>query len=164
MMQFLDVLLYEFSQLLPLPVIAAITLLLAYAFFSLGTFTLQVWQRHNALPNGFELISLWHSADHLSDKELELLAYKQLEYSRVTARIAPMLGLVATMIPMGPALKALGEGQLADVSTALSQAFSAVIVALIATVIIHVIYNVRRRWYLIDLCEIQKRRGVCDEQ
>lgn len=159
MMQFLDAILYEFSQLLPLPVIVAITLLLAYAFFSLGKFMLQVWQRHNALPSGFELINLWHSAKHLSDNELELLAYKQLECSRIAARVAPMLGLVATMIPMGPALRALGEGQLADVSLALSHAFSAVIVALIATIIIHIIYNVKRRWYLGDLCEIQKLRG-----
>ena len=163
MMQFLDAILYDFSQLLPLPVIVVIAILLAYAFFSLGVFMLQVWQRHNALPNGFELILLWHSADHLSDKELELLAYKQLEYLRISARIAPMLGLVATMIPMGPALRALGEGKLTDVSMALSQAFSAVIVALIATIIIQVIYNVKRRWYLSELCEIQKLRGERNE-
>lgn len=159
MMQFLDVVLYEFSQLLPLPVTVVITLLLAYAFFSLGTFTLQMWQRHNALPNGFDLISLWHLNNKLTNDELELLAYKQLEYSRISAKIAPMLGLVATMIPMGPALRALGEGQLTDVSAALSQAFSAVIVALFATIIIHIIYNVKRRWYLSELCEIQKLRG-----
>jgi biopolymer transport protein ExbB/TolQ len=166
MMQLLDAILYEFSQLLPLPVIVAITLLLLYAFFSLGTFIFQIWQRHNALSNGFELIAFWHSNKKLSDNELELLAYKRLEYSRISARIAPMLGLVATMIPMGPALRALGEGHLSDVSMALSQAFSAVIVALIATIIIHTIYNVKRRWYLSDLCEIQKLRGVqgeCDE-
>ena len=34
--------------------------------------------------------------------------------------VAPMLGLVATMIPMGPALKALGDGQLTDVSRSLT--------------------------------------------
>ena len=164
MMQFLDAILYEFSQLMPLPVIATISLLLAYAFFSLGTFIFQVWQRKQALASGFELISLWHSANHLSHHELELLAYKRLEYSRIAARVSPMLGLVATMIPMGPALKALGEGQLVDVSMALSQAFSAVIVALITTIIIHVIYNVRRRWYLHDLCEINKLRGENHEQ
>ena len=43
---------------------------------------------------------------------------------------------------------------------ALSHAFSAVIVALIATIII---YNVKRRWYLSELCEIQKLRGECNE-
>lgn len=163
MMKYLDAILYEFSQLLPLPVTITITLLLAYSFFSLGTFLLQMVQRHNDSPNGFELISLWHLDDSLSNSELELLAYKRLEYSRIAAKIAPMLGLVATMIPMGPALRALGEGQLADVSAALSQAFAAVIVALIATIIVHIIYNVKRRWYLNDLCVIQKLRGGDDE-
>jgi biopolymer transport protein ExbB/TolQ len=43
-----------------------------------------------------------------------------------------MLGLAATMIPMGPALKALGDGELGDVSRSLMVAFSAVILALIA--------------------------------
>lgn len=163
MMAYLDAILYEFSQLLPLPVTITITLLLAYSFFSLGIFLLQMIQRHNDYPNGFELISLWHLDDSLSNSELELLAYKRLEYSRIAAKIAPMLGLVATMIPMGPALRALGEGQLADVSAALSQAFAAVIVALIATIIVHIIYNVKRRWYLNDLCVIQKLRGGDNE-
>lgn len=163
MMKYLDAILYEFSQLLPLPVTIVITLLLAYSFFSLGTFLLQMIQRHNDYPNGFELITLWHLDDKLSKSELELLAYKRLECSRITAKIAPMLGLVATMIPMGPALRALGEGQLTDVSAALSQAFAAVIVALIATIIVHIIYNVKRRWYLNDLCVIQKLRGGDDE-
>jgi hypothetical protein len=38
-----------------------------------------------------------------------------------------MLGLVATMIPMGPALKSLSDGNLAQVSQSLMVAFSAVI-------------------------------------
>jgi len=46
--------------------------------------------------------------------------------------VTPMLGLVATMIPMGPALKSLSDGNLADVSNNLTIAFSAVILALIA--------------------------------
>jgi biopolymer transport protein ExbB/TolQ len=67
-----------------------------------------------------------------------------------------MLGLVATMIPMGPALKALGEGQLADVSRSLMVAFSAVILALIAAAITYWVVNVRRRWYAHDLAVIEK--------
>jgi len=42
--------------------------------------------------------------------ELAALALERLEFARIATRVAPMLGLVATMIPMGPALKALGDG------------------------------------------------------
>jgi biopolymer transport protein ExbB/TolQ len=63
---------------------------------------------------------------------------------------------VATMIPMGPALKALGDGQLADVSRSLMVAFSAVILALIAAALTYWVVNVRRRWYAADLLAIEK--------
>jgi NitT/TauT family transport system permease protein len=43
-----------------------------------------------------------------------------------------MLGLIATMIPMGPALKGLSDGNLGQVSDNLAVAFAAVILSLIA--------------------------------
>jgi biopolymer transport protein ExbB/TolQ len=70
-----------------------------------------------------------------------------------------MLGLVATMIPMGPALKALGDGQLMDVSRSLMVAFSAVILALIASALTYWIANVRKRWYAVELLQIARERS-----
>lgn len=83
---------------------------------------------------------------------------KRLEFARIATRVAPMLGLVATMIPMGPALKALADGQLADVSRSLMMAFSAVILALIAAALSYVVVNVRRRWYAVELVQIEMGR------
>ena len=71
-----------------------------------------------------------------------------------------MLGLVATMIPMGPALMALADGQLADVSRNLMVAFSAVILALLAAAISYAVVNVRRRWYAVDLAVIEQGAPV----
>lgn len=65
-----------------------------------------------------------------------------------------MLGLVATMIPMGPALKALADGQMAEVSRSLMVAFSAVILALIAAAITYAVAQVRRRWYAADMLSL----------
>ncbi|WP_223115999.1 hypothetical protein [Oryzomicrobium terrae] len=48
-----------------------------------------------------------------------------------------MASPLATMIPMGPALKSLSDGNLAQVSENLTVAFSAVILALIAASITH---------------------------
>ncbi|MNE97458.1 hypothetical protein D3C80_1958110 [compost metagenome] len=66
-----------------------------------------------------------------------------------------MLGLVATMIPMGPALKSLAGGQLAEVSDNLAVAFSAVILALVAASLTYWLVNVRRRWYAEELVQIE---------
>jgi len=70
-----------------------------------------------------------------------------------------MLGLVATMIPMGPALKSLSDGNLAQVSENLTIAFSAVILALIAASITYWVVNVRRRWLAEELLEIEALRS-----
>jgi biopolymer transport protein ExbB/TolQ len=43
---------------------------------------------------------------------LELFILKQLEWLRITTRSTPMLGLIATMIPMGPAMLALTESNI----------------------------------------------------
>jgi biopolymer transport protein ExbB/TolQ len=69
-----------------------------------------------------------------------------------------MLGLVATMIPMGPALKGLSDGNLAQVSQNLMVAFSAVILALIAASITFWVVNVRRRWLAEEIVAIQQLR------
>ncbi|MFZ2162700.1 MAG: MotA/TolQ/ExbB proton channel family protein, partial [Sideroxyarcus sp.] len=66
---------------------------------------------------------------------------------------------VATMIPMGPALKSLSDGNLAKVSDNLTIAFSAVILALIAASITYWVVNVRRRWLAEEMLEIEALRS-----
>ncbi len=116
-------------------------------------------QRRAGKPEGFELLCAARADPRLCTGELEVLAVRRLEVVRIATRVAPMLGLVATMIPMGPALKSLGDGRLADVSQSLTVAFSAVILALLASAITYWIANVRRRWYAGDLLDIGRRRG-----
>ena len=82
-----------------------------------------------------------------------------MERARIVSRVAPMLGLVATMIPMGPALQSLADGQFADMSRSLTVAFSAVILALIAAAITYATVHVRRRWYAQDLLAVQRKRA-----
>jgi len=62
-----------------------------------------------------------------------------------------MLGLVATMIPMGPALVAVAAGNTQGMAQNLIVAFSAVIVALLSAAITFVVQNLRRRWLLEEL-------------
>ena len=120
----------------------------------------QARQRRTRRPGGFELLQAALADPGLSHDALESLALRRLERVRVATRVAPMLGLVATMIPMGPALKALADGQIADVSRQLMVAFSAVILALIASAITYAVAQVRRRWYASDLLHLQDHRGT----
>lgn len=82
-----------------------------------------------------------------------------MEGPRIASRVTPLLGLVATMIPMGPALKGLSDGNLAQVSNNLTVAFSAVILALIAAAITFWVANVRRRWLAEEMLEITRLRA-----
>ena len=55
-------------------------------------------------------------------KAVERLALRRIERSDFLTRIAPMLGLMGTLIPLGPGLAALGEGELSILTTAMSVA------------------------------------------
>jgi biopolymer transport protein ExbB/TolQ len=146
-----DAAMYGLSQLFLLPVLLGIGALFAYAFFALGACVLQALQRRRGMAAGFELRQARARQPELDAAALEMLALRRLELVRVSTRVAPMLGLVATMIPMGPALKALADGQMGAVAQGLTMAFSAVILALIAAAITYTIAQVRRRWYAAEL-------------
>lgn len=157
MSSLLESTMYQVAQLFLLPTLALIAILFLYAFWVLGEFVMVAWQRRRG--GGRPLIAAHRaSAAGLSDDELDLRAHKMLEKQRLASRVTPMLGLVATMIPMGPALKSLSDGNLAQVSHNLTVAFSAVILALIAASITYWVANVRRRWLAEEMLEIMNGR------
>ena len=156
MNQAIEGLMYAASQLFLIPVLLAIGVLFLHAFHALGAFLWQARQRRVGLAAGFELIEARPQDPGLRIVDLEALALARLEFARIATRVAPMLGLAATMIPMGPALKALGDGELGDVSRSLMVAFSAVILALIAAALGYWVVSVRRRWYASDLLTLEK--------
>jgi biopolymer transport protein ExbB/TolQ len=155
----IEIFMYQVGQLFLLPVLGLVALLFVYALYVLGTFVVQALQRRKpGTHSGFPLLRYVERCPQANDDELDLFAHKLLEPERLASRIAPMLGLVGTMIPMGPALKSLSDGNLAQVSGSLTVAFSAVILALIAASITYYVSNVRRRWLAEELVSLQKGR------
>ncbi|WP_018947861.1 MULTISPECIES: MotA/TolQ/ExbB proton channel family protein [unclassified Thioalkalivibrio] len=152
----LEMAMYELGRLFLVPVLLIIMVLFAYAFYALGAFAFEAWQRsRNAAPCPLQdYRARFGSAD---SEELELVILRQLEPLRVVSRTAPMLGLVATMIPLGPALLALGDGDLATVGEQLVVAFAAVILALITASITFWVLTVRRRWLLSALKQAERQ-------
>ncbi len=97
-------------------------------------------------------------ARKLIEKE-EAMAAKSLEKTDIVTRLGPTLGLMGTLIPMGPGLAALGSGDVNTLANAIIIAFDTTVVGLAAGAIAYVISKVRRRWYeeylsnLDALCE-----------
>ena len=155
----IEMAMYDISQFFLYPVLLAIAALFVHAFYALGAFAWQAWQRTQGKPAGFELHALRRADPGCDLVALETVAVKRLEFARIATRVAPMLGLVATMIPMGPALKGLSDGNLGQVSDNLAVAFAAVILSLIAAAITFGVVSVQRRWLAEELVWLQ-RQGV----
>ncbi|PZX25457.1 conserved membrane hypothetical protein [Cupriavidus phytorum] len=157
----LETLMYDVGQLFLIPTLALIALLFLYAFWALGEFAMQAWLRGRhpiGSGRGYVLVA-WARKHRVADADaLDVAAHRLLERPRIATRVAPMLGLVATMIPMGPALKGLSGGNLANVGENLTIAFSAVILALIAASITFWVVNVRRRWLAEELVWLAQAR------
>lgn len=158
-MNSVEVSLFEISRLFLWPILLLILGALAYAFVALGAFLVELLQR----VCGKYRSALTHYAAGanfpIASDDLELWIMKRLEMLRIVSRTAPMLGLVATMIPMGPALLALTKNDGAAVGENLVVAFSAVILALISASITFYILTIRRRWLLQELRQFEKQAG-----
>ena len=139
--------LFQLAQAFLWPVTVLVLAVFVYAVMSLGAFAVE-WLRRRKRPG--EVLVLTGTRVR-SPEALELAVLKELEGLRLCSRVAPMLGLVATMIPMGPALVAVASGQSSGVAESLAPAFAAVIVALVAASITFVVYSVRRRWLLAEM-------------
>ena len=165
----IEELMYRVSDIFLLPVLISILVLFVYSLFATGQFAAQYLQRRNnqmrylKQPNqvlpGFSLYSFFiqQKDKGISFDELEVFALKKLELVRMTTRIAPMLGLIATMIPMGPALKSLADGNIQGISDNLVIAFSSVIFGLVISTITFWIASVQKRWLAVELIDCQKQ-------
>jgi len=153
---------YEVSRLFLAPTLILILAALGFAMFALGSFLLEGLLRARGRYHS-PVLARWQRDPDVELPDLELVVLRQLEALRITSRAAPMLGLVATMIPMGPALMALGDGSSRGVSENLVGAFAAVMRALVAAAISFLVLTVRRRWLLGDLRGIERRMAAGEQ-
>lgn len=151
--------LYETSKFFLTPVLLMLCAMFVYALFCLGALlydlVLRVTRGHARQP----IIQFWRVHPAASQDDLELQVLKQIEVQRITSRIAPMLGLVATMIPMGPALIAVSSGNAQGMAQNLVVAFSAVTIALLSAAMTYVAHSVRKRWLLEELNLVLEQRA-----
>jgi biopolymer transport protein ExbB/TolQ len=87
--------------------------------------------------------------------EEEARMEKIMQVTDIIARIAPMFGLMATLIPLGPGLIALGRGDTKGLADSLLTAFDATVTGLAAAGVAYIVSRVRKRWYRKDMATLE---------
>ena len=168
----LENLMYELSDFFMAPVLILLTILFAYSLVATGEYLFQIWQRRKNRSNyfkatdrelgqanslnlkGYPLLEIAHSHPKVTKDQLDVAALEIMQGVRSVSRLAPMLGLIATMVPMGPALKSLADGNVQGISENLVVAFSAVIFGLVIASITFWIANDKKKWLAKDLVAV----------
>lgn len=98
------------------------------------------------------------SSEKLGVSSREALARKLFEFEEektintlqktdIITRIGPTLGLMGTLIPMGPGLAALGAGDINTLASSLTVAFNTTIVGIGSGALCYVLGKIRSGWY-----------------
>jgi len=82
-----------------------------------------------------------------------LLTTQEGAYAKVVSRtdtaakVSPMVGLMGTLIPLGPGVVALGQAQTELLSSSIMIAFDTTIAGLVVAIVALLVSRWRRRWY-----------------
>ena len=87
--------------------------------------------------------------------DFEIAADKDLAISKTLTKMGPMLGLMGTLIPMGPALVGLSTGDIASIAYNMQVAFATTVVGLFSSAIGFITQQVKQRWYLQDMTNLE---------
>ena len=117
---------------------------------------------HRVMQYLSDLRALLAGAQMVSEPVIETLLQertsafaKTLDTVRMLVRVAPGLGLIGTLIPMGTGLAALGQGDITKLSSDLVIAFTTTVVGLAVGIVSYFFYTVKRRWIEHDIRMIE---------
>jgi biopolymer transport protein ExbB/TolQ len=86
--------------------------------------------------------------------EYEIEADKNLSLSKILTKMGPILGLMGTLIPMGPALVGLANGDLASMAYNMQVAFATTVVGMVVSAIGFITQQAKERWYIRDMATL----------
>lgn len=85
----------------------------------------------------------------IEEEETELI--KRTSLTDILIRTGPVLGLLGTLIPLGPGLSALGTGDISTLAQALTVAFDTTVVGVGVGALAYCISKYRKIWYDDDI-------------
>ncbi len=126
---------HRFVTWLEWPVVAGLMVVIALA----------IWETGCSIGEYARGLGLLERRDDVN--EVEQTGRLRIERADLIARVGPMLGLMGTLIPLGPGIAALSQGDLHTLAAAVTTAFDTTVMGLLAGVFGFVIGRLRRRWY-----------------
>lgn len=92
--------------------------------------------------------------------DYDLYVSKRLDRVRLLVRSGPALGLMGTLIPLAPALAALGEGDAKVLATELQTAFAITVLGVAIGLVAFGVALMRERYYTKDLADLEYLREI----
>jgi biopolymer transport protein ExbB/TolQ len=97
-------------------------------------------------------------SEHLSEKlrtekacsvisDMETRYERIVNYTDIIIKLAPVAGLMGTLIPLGPGIMALGGGDIQTLSESILSAFDTTVAGLVSASAATVVSGIRKLWY-----------------
>lgn len=116
---------------------------------------------HNAsssfLTYAHRMLEAGGSEPHITRllSQFEVAADKEMSTSRTLSKLGPVLGLMGTLIPMGPALVGLSTGDIASMAYNMQVAFATTVVGLFSAIVGVATLQIKKRWYMQDMLQLE---------
>lgn len=101
-------------------------------------------------------------ADNLLEQEQAHYDH-MIKFTDLASKLGPMLGLLGTLIPLGPGIIALGQGDTYTLSVSLTTAFDTTVAGLCIAAVCMIVSTIRRRWYAAYMADLETLTScVCE--
>ena len=93
------------------------------------------------------------ASELISSEETRLI--KSTNKTDILVKLGPILGLLGTLIPLGPGLAALGSGDITTLAESLTIAFDTTVTGLAVGGLGYLISKFKKQWYESDLIDVE---------
>lgn len=93
------------------------------------------------------------ASDLISAEETRLI--KKTNKTDILVKVGPSLGLLGTLIPLGPGLAALGTGDISTLAQSLTIAFDTTVTGLTVGALSYLISKYKKQWYESELIDLE---------
>ena len=123
----------------------------------------RLWEALQSARSGLATAFCAHADPGTAEATILAHAIAELEHGitdtmarlSLLTRVGPMLGLMGTLIPLGPALAGLAAGDMQGMAQNLVVAFTTTVIGVLVGALSYAIGLVRRAWYARDLCDLE---------